>query len=379
VFQQPKAIGDIQTVPAAFVPIRAIARTSATRQVIAESTTGVDGSFDFYLPDSTPADYVLETEASWTPPGSSTPMALVLGLSNGNVYRYATVAAVQEQTSAVGQLISIGVDENAGAFNILDKLRRGFSWVSGHFSAVDATKVRPVRSRWDIGRDTPDNQSTYYLNDNIYVDGLTDSRDEFDDPVVAHEFMHHVANCIVDDNAPGGEHQFHLPANPALAWNEGIATAFGQQALGYPIYWDQNNTWVAAINLEYRSQFSAYDNVHGVDVGTYKAKKLGGTMADNVSEILVAAVLWDLMDPMGDPLDSQDAFDATFPQTLGSIAGYLPSKTRSDRGASGIDLVDFLDGWRCRWPTLTYQDTKLHSLLDERQFPYDYPTSVKCQ
>jgi len=380
IFEQPKAPGDLETRGAAFIPIRAITGTGSSRQVLAESTTATDGSFDFYLPDSAPTDYSLEAEASWTPPGATTPQAQVFGFTNTQVYRYTVAASSQDQASAAGQIVYINKASNAGAFNILDKMEKGFAWVSGHFAVADAAKVKALIAHWTMGQDTSTDGS-YYSSGAIYINGVSARSDEFDDSVVSHEFMHHVLNSLGATTTDGGEHYFSKRATPSLAWDEGAATAMGQQALGYATYWDINDKWVAGINLEYRALYSGFDNVRGADLGTDDGKQPShpSDMTGNVSEILVAAVLWDLMDPIGDTSDAQDQFDATYPQTLGSIANYLPLKKKAGRGAAGIDFVDFLDGWRCRWPVITDQDTKLHMLLDERQFPYDYSFAINCQ
>ncbi len=380
-FEQPKPAAGLETRGAAFIPIRAITGTGSSRQVIAESTTAADGSFDFYLPDSAPTDYSLEAEASWTPPGHKTPQAQVVGFWNTQVYRYTITASSQDQASASGQIVYINKVSNSGAFNILDSMEKGFAWVSGHFAVADAAKIKALPAHWTMGQNTYTSGS-YYSSGALYINGVSARSDEFDDSVVSHEFMHHVLESLGATTSAGGEHYFSLRATPSLAWDEGAATAMGQQALGYATYWDVNDKWVAAINLEYRALFSGFDNVRGADLGTDDGKKptpQPSDMTGNVSEILVAAVLWDLMDPIGNASDAQDQFDATYSQTLGSIASYLPPKKKAGRGATGIDLVDFLDGWRCRWPVITDQDTRLHMLLDERQFPYDYSFAVNCQ
>jgi len=372
-YEQVQALSDLQALPAAFIPIRAVTGSGSTRQVIAESTTDLDGSFNFYLPDSIPDTYSLEAEASWTPPGATKPVVQVTGLYDTSVYRYAVAAGPQDQQTTAGQLVTITTSAKSGAFNILDKMERAYSWVSGHFATADTAKVKPVSAKWTTGSNTP-GKGSYYSAGAIYINGSVHWRDEFDDSVISHEFMHHVVQSLGADTSAGGDHYYEDRVNPTLAWSEGVATALGQQALGYPTYWDVNDAWLAAVNLEYRALYSGIDNVGGADLGTQNTKMTG-----NVSEILVAAVLWDLMDPIGDAADAQDQFDATYPQTLGSIGSYLPANKYTGRGASGIDLVDFLDGWRCRWPSITDQDTKLQTLLAERQFPYDYSSSVKCQ
>ena len=370
-FAQPKALKDNFVMPAAFVPVRAVSSTSGTWTVWAQSTTDEQGQFDFYLPDTTPTDYSIEVEASWTPPGQPTPQAQVVGLTGNQVYRMQIAADPNAQNSDAGQDVLIDVASSSGALSILDTLRHGYSWVSGHFNAADARKVKAIKARWTAAKDTPAPHSSYYSSgDAIYVGGSANDGDEFDSPVLSHEFMHHVTNCVMGAG-PGGDHWFEKRTNPPLAWNEGIATAFGQQSLGSPLYWDVNGGWSSFVNLE-----SSW-----VDLETPLADKgtTGNKMSGNVGEVLVAMVLWDLLDPVGDNVTEFDTIEPTYAQTLNSVTNYMPQPSRANRGYWGLDLVDFLDGWRCQWQTLMQRDLDLALTLNDRDFPYDFSLKLKCK
>lgn len=146
-----------------------------------------------------------------------------------------------------------------------------------------------------------------------------------------------------------------------------MATALGQTALGDPVYrnWLKGDQWGSEQDLENRWKRST-----DIDKGTSD-----DTMNGYLNELLVASVLWDLMDPDGDViLDGHDEISESYGATLGSFSRYVPMEGREDRGPAGPDFVDCLDGWRCY--TWDVPDSKLEALLKERKFPYDFVTGL---
>lgn len=372
-YRHGNALNGAELIAVEYVPVRAVTGSGASLTIWGEGTTNDRGQFDFYLQPTTPDDYEIEVESSWTLSEAASPLAQVV-TQPGNTLHHARFPGNLAAESQRGGLQLVLGDDTAGAFNILDKLRRGYVWVRGHLSAADSTKVKPIKAHWSQGTAAPEAKgggSYYDGHDNIYMGGLPSDRGEFDDPVVCHEFMHHVTQHIMGEG-PGGDHSFSDRITPALAWNEGLATALGQQSLGSPVYYDVNDTWVAFINLE--EHFQVDREFAYADRGTSNGKASG-----NVGEVLVAMVLWDLLDPVGGLADMADTIEATYVQTLGSITRHLPRKSRPNRGAGGIDLVDFLDGWRCQWPALSQRDPELHLLLADRLFPYDFSSSTQCK
>ncbi len=371
-YRHPKAVSGDELVPAAFIPVRAVTGSGSSLTLWGQGITNEQGQFDFYLQPATPDDYELEIESSWTPPGLTSPQARVVTDPGGTLHARRFAVLATEQSSSLGQRLLLSNHDAAGAFNILDQLRRGYSWVSGHLNAADARKVTPLTAHWSAGHVSASWLTCYDNSDNIYIDGREAFGDEFDDPVLAHEFMHHVMRRSVGI-IRGGEHSLHTRATPNLAWNEGVATALGQQSLGSPVYFDINEDWVVFANLE--GSYTLLDAPSAfADRGTSN-----GQMSGNLGEMLVAMVVWDLMDPGGGLGDPFDPIESTQAQTLSSITRHLRRRNRADRGAPGGDLVDLLDGWRCKWPTLAHRDDELRQLLIERMFPYDYSIGVRCK
>jgi hypothetical protein len=173
-----------------------------------------------------------------------------------------------------------------------------------------------------------------------------------------HEFWHFVTRNFSDPSPMGGAHDGSQAA-PQLAWNEGVATFFGQWVLGTSLYtdWVQGGT-VSKFNLE---------NIAGSQ-GTSD-----GTMTGLVSEFLVSMVLWDLADPAN---ESFDKFNSEIAGVIDAVFNYFPGASFHDRGVSGKDLVDMLDGWRCKGHG---RDADMKTLLDSQQFPYDFATLASCR
>ena len=365
---------------AAFVPIRAVTNSAAERIVIAETTTDEVGNYALYLPVGIGANYSLEVDASFTPPGTSTPFVSVMAQNASAPYRFTIPGVDTSQNTETEQRVLIHESDNAGALNILDRIELSYFWLTAHLSTSYQSKVTPVVVRWTKGLDTPalprnpgappssGPTLSYYWQDTVYIGGLDIDASEYDDPVIAHEFYHHVTNHLGLPTV-GGKHYAEFRTNPQLAFSEGIATELGQQSLGYPRYWDNYGLWLAEVNLENRQNS---DSTLGADYGTD-----GNNMRGNVNEYLVAAVLWDLMDPAGGKAEPTDRFDSTYAETFGSLAGYMPLTTRQDRGATGPDLVDLLDGWRCHRSDKNADNSDLAFLLNERGFRYEF-TPLTC-
>jgi len=359
---------------AAYVPVRAV--STLTNLDLARTTTDGHGRYDLYLPAGVGSNYYLEVEASYTPAGVEVPLVQVMPQDRSSPYVFTYPGVDTNQSLDTPQHILVTVAQDSGALNIVKRIIQAHAWMRANFAWADANKVTPLVARWSRDRDSPlpalaPGQQpplppirSYYQNDTLFIGGLPYDTNEHDDPVIVHEFFHHVWRHLGLPSV-GGAHASNLRVAPALAMAEGTPTALGQQSLGYPEYWDTFGDIIVRIDLENRTGPDSY--VRGADLGT-----ADGTMAGNVNEDLVAAVLWDLMDPSGGHIEPSDEIDSTAAATLLALARHLPPLGPVDRGAPGADLVDLLDGWRCAVGAAESNDAKLRELLDERQFNYDF-------
>lgn len=362
---------------AAYAPVRAV--STLTKLDLAQTTTDAHGRYDLYLPAGAGSNYYLEIEASYTPAGATIPFVQVMPNGRSSPYLITYPGVDTNQSTDTQQQVLVTVGQDSGALNIVKRISQAHAWMRANFAWADADKVTPLVVHWTRDQDSPipalaEGQSpplppirSYYQNDNVFIGGLPYDINEHDDPVIAHEFFHHVW-WHLGIPPVGGWHTFNGMALPALAMSEGTPTALGQQSLGYPEYWDTVGAAILTVDLENRTRPDLI--VQGADLGT-----ADGTMTGNVNENLVAAVLWDLMDPAGGQLEPTDEIDSTVVTTLLTLAHRLPALGSTDRGAPGPDLVDLLDGWRCYAGATPSNDAKLKKLLDERHFKYDFAPS----
>jgi hypothetical protein len=220
-----------------------------------------------------------------------------------------------------------------------------------------------LRARWSLGLKTPLSAGSYKLGDEIFIGGLPDDSDEFDDSVIAHEVMHYVIAKLSVTDTPGGPHPGHT--DPRKAWDEGLATLLGQTALGSPVYSDSTATFTGSWNLD------TYDDTNPFVWGTMDATQNG-----DVHEWLVSLTLWDMMDSDDEPWDHFREESAV----LDTVFDFLPDHRTRRRGPRGIDLVDFLDGFRCTLDprNVAARDSELKLLLDHVIFNYDFLVAGAC-
>ena len=159
----------------------------------------------------------------------------------------------------------------------------------------------------------------------IDLSGVAGDDDQWDDAVILHELGHHLAAVHGRDDSPGGRHDGRRTW-PPLAWSEGFASFFAAWQLGSPILVDRRPTGPLVTHLETLEDPRA--------LGTED-----GTLEGDVSELLVAAVLWDLLDGGPDDDDPVVLPEAVLlPALFGGLAAYS-----GEAGVVGLDLADALD------------------------------------
>ena len=227
-----------------------------------------------------------------------------------------------------------------GAWNALDNAVTAMDWLRAH--GVPA--ISPVYLYWQ--KTTASGSYYQGASNELHLDG----DDGFDDVVALHELGHYMQDEYSDSENPGGAHD-GSPADPRLAWGEGGATWFAIAVREVPYYidWSTGGGW--SVELE--------DRVH-------KAS-LASAMSQNVSEWMVAEVMWDMID---NATGDADTVDGSAARVWDVMVGYIKSPARVDRGRAGLDLVEFLDGWFMHDGTSTC--TPMRALVrDKYNFPYD--------
>jgi hypothetical protein len=342
---------ELATVP--YSPIRAVSTDGAT--TFAESVTDKGGRFDLRWEDAALSDFVIEVDATYVHPLSDQAIATVVPLAGGDTYKFRS-SPVPGMTSEVREPIEqITLADNAGAFNVLDALRRGYDWVLANGRSTGNRLPRLIKANWSNGVDT-DITNSYYndTTNELYINGSLDVPHHWDDPVLMHELSHLFMDHLSYDTTPGGPHAIDTYSDPAVAWSEGAATALGQNVLGYSLF------------IISQRAFS-----FGYDAETLNPVVLGtsdGTTTGQVSEQLVATVLWDLLDgrnELHDPIqDPATTFTSLF------------ARTPADGNGNTTDLADFLDQFRS--DSSGTEDGLLNCVTNRVAYPYAYPDGVIC-
>ncbi|MEO8180995.1 MAG: hypothetical protein ABI895_19340 [Deltaproteobacteria bacterium] len=387
--------------PAADFPVRVVPIGSTTPLKV--GTTNADGVYDIRFDDLALRDYRVEVEASWTDPVTKRLQAKVVPLAGGDPYRIPSPPILRaddadqqiaQPDDAEFRLPTRRVDldilpaDNSAALNILDRMRLGFAWLADNVPAQVRTGGKtlpreqaypPLTVRW-TNRGVPPDDGTYYVHGErtIYVQDLErgpnpdESRDQFDDDVLLHEFMHYVL-FTGSFSAPGGKHN-GLPGPPDLAFSEGLASALAMDAIGKdpPRFQDRWLLNSSTMDLELES-------AENLDTGSPVRTTPGAGVKDKIPEFVVAAIVWDLLDGTGD-----DPIAGPRGSTLGALFSYLPTQSAAklaSRGVNGVDLVDYLDAWRCTAGAGTSLDTAIGQMLAAvGGFPYDFaPVPGVCQ
>ncbi len=186
----------------------------------------------------------------------------------------------------------VGGVETAGAFNILAQFVRYLT----HIDQAFHRPLPPLFAFWRRGnnRTLPQGNITAFLGEyhrhaNTFAlqiqggdpagrEDASDS-DQFDDPVILHEFSHFVVHTLAGHFSIGGIHQNGELHFPGQALDEGAATALGNAVLGQPRYWD-------TAGLAPAGQILVDENVENM---TLPDRGIG---SQNSAQVL----LWDLMD-----------------------------------------------------------------------------------
>jgi hypothetical protein len=307
-------------------------RSTANDSLLGSSTTDENGDYSVNFQMTTPSKYYVKVLSSQD---NETIKQKVVNDSNA-IYTIRSTE-IDAATTRLATGLNLRAERNgkfAEAFNIFDV-------------GVDAIKTMRARTgvslpmltwQWKKGDDICGGGVSCYVSGNTRIHVLSTDADEdsFDDSVLAHEFSHFFMDKQGSERSPGGPHSSASQVSPLLAWSEGAGTFIGQHILNSPQYIDTNSGSSFTINIEDVSSIAP--------IGTQD-----GTISGNVSEAVVASILWDLADSASDSLilggaARKDAISN--PTAVFATITAMKSRT-GNRGVSGPDLVDFIDAYIC--------------------------------
>jgi hypothetical protein len=305
---------------------RVAVRRAADGAVLAEGSTKQDGSFDLPFGNEGAPGYWVEVRAEQ----DDAIVSQAVRDEIGTVYTARSEGTIDETAAPdTTVLVQARADGAAPAFNVFDTGVLGAMLVE----AVHGTTPPHLDWVWTRGKKgTCPGAVTCYQpeTESISVLSLAADPDEYDDLVLLHAYGHLYQRLHARTDSPGGTHSAESQVDPRLAWGEGSATFFAGAARGSSLYLD-TRPGGPVVRWDLDTLATA------IPLGTSD-----GTPAGAVSEAVVGAVLWDLLDPTNEAGDTLAARDAVF-----GALGYLGGPHFTDRGAAGTDLVDALDGWFC--------------------------------
>ena len=320
-----RGLGPPTPVPAPFVAVAVVVSSSGA--VVATGATAADGTFTLRH-DAAPGVAVHALAISIIPGGARVvrPDGLLFGVASPSV----------TDDDATIDILATDLSGDAPAFNTVDVINRGLALAVlafGSTTPVDAIYARGSES------------GTYY-NGRLHILGNPLDDDGHDDSVLLHELGHHIEAAHARSDNSGGPHD-GSPIDPRIAWSEGFATWFSVATLGTSAYVDTNAFGGFAIDAD------APVTVDQPGDG------------DLVSEDLVTESLFDLTD--GGAGDDDPYAGPGASATLAAIGNWLADAAH-DRGPSGVELTDALDGWNAVHAACTAIRA---IVIDTRDFPYD--------
>lgn len=325
-------------------------RRTDTDELLSAGLTGLDGSFVFTAPSSAPLQAGVVAQVP------------DYGLSVvDNTNEDALYTLLAERRAPVDDddwTVHAGLahdgarytDRSSGAFAALDTALRvteavdevhdgAFPPLVLHWSPNNA----PVRGDLTLGQI---NTSHYRSSSGIYLLGAEDvDTDEYDAPVIAHEWMHYFERNLARSDTKGGSHDGDALLHPSVAFSEGGATALGCIALRSPYYRDSDDPQQAD-----GFEQDIEDNQAGGVVGWYSSRS-------------ASSLIWDLSDALEDDADAIALSDAELfglwtgplreaaPMLSLYVLGQLVRETFPEHADAvdalwiGEQMVAPLDGW----------------------------------
>lgn len=339
------AAGQVDLGPAALLPARgalvAVVQ-NAGDQVLAAAQTADDGSYVLRY-DTTAGESVRVVAVTASEVGVR-PLRVIR--QSGNAYGFSAPSFDADE----GVDLDLLATEAAGvapAFNAFDLLITGMDWTRGHQIEV----ITPLVAEWSA------DGGSYYNGQYDYLHLA--AADGYDDVVILHEFGHYHQDEYGASDSPGGPHPSQGGDDPRLAWGEGQATYIAMAILGLPAYIDTNSAGGWAVELEH--------NVH--------TASMSSPVSQYIYEWMVAEIMWDMADD-GNDADG-DPVSGVHGDAIAVTQGYLTAPGFVGRGSSGVDLVDWLDGWFVRVGLAGCEQVRqlMHQWYG---LPYDFAGPAAC-
>jgi hypothetical protein len=334
-------VGDIQPLPVRGATVTVV--DEATQAVLATVTTADNGSYVARYTAAAGTMVHVTVVARSTLAGRP----ITVTARSGIVHGFGSPSFPSAAETRMDVLVTSATV--AEAFNVLDVAIISMDTLTADLGVAAPV---PLTLIWYKGS----GDGTYYSG-SIHLLGATSDDDGYDDTVIAHEIGHYVEHTVGRSDSPGGGHN-GSPTDPRLAWSEGYSTYWAQSSLGQPVYSDSN------------SGGGFFDNID-----TEVTRATGTGLTQPVSESMVSEILWDLGDSTAATGIAGSDDDLLTPSTHLAVNGiqkaYLKIAILRAIGTTGVDLVDFLDGWFMIGGLSSCAPVR-DIVVAKHNFPYDF-------
>lgn len=290
---------------------------AADQSVLASTVTDTDGRYSVSAPANTTVFVraraasrhvgTPDRPASWNLSVRNNASNAALYVLDGSAFSTGTANQTRNLKAATGWGGSLYVSTRAaGPFAVLDTLYSAAQLVVGQGDAN--AQLPALVAYWSVKNVATDGNVTtgqigttaYYpagtpgIATGIYVLGAADNTmgdpvgidtDEFDQHVVAHEFMHYIEDTISRTDTVGGPHSLDERLDMRVAFSEGYANAFSAMVFGDPVYRD------------------SYGTAQGLD-SHFNMETRTTVVPGWYTETSVHRIIWDLFDNAADGVDT---------------------------------------------------------------------------
>ena len=341
--------------------------------LIGQTTTDRNGHYEVNYSADGDAQLYVEILSQTNPEDGLRDIAVADNPKFQNVYtiRSELFASPEEDANITYSQMDFELtdDLQAGAFNIFDVLLTGHDRVT----LMTGRDLGEVRGYWMTGFDSTDTlycSQTAYNAENcnelgaLSVRGSNTDRDEWDDMIILRELFKLATERVSRDDSPSGQSD-GTRSDVRRAWTDGLSTFFACDAMDTRYF----------VNTTPRDGYMLYD-IRDLEVmdTPWAFRTSNGEMDGDLSDSLVSAFLWDLADST-----TNEVWDGVHDARAGIydvLFTYFNMSSWVDRGVSGVDLVEFLDGWFCRgWKKTTAVEDLI---VNHRQFNYDFDGPLAC-
>ncbi len=346
---------------------------------LGDARIDADGRFAVALTRPARSDDFVVFYAAWAPSGANHLILTILNPARGgdleNVpFELWSWSASVDATGSTGELTA-SIANGSGALHLLNLTASAMETVASDLLAGQSHHLLSLALLWRTGIPwdcgacyatwpTYDTTGVQWSETTIWLGAGPGSDSAWGYPTVLHEFGHYVAAAYSRDDSPGGAHYIGEPVSPPFAWSEGFASFFATSTFSR---W-MGEPWSLFWSIQSYSSFWIDHAVGESDLTIQPPYPWGGIYQD-LDENWVAHMLWELWDgnDIADPGPVNDGIALGTAVVMDAIQ--RPRFLYGDRGAWGVDFVDFIDTIHCLYPQL---QTTLNTVLQNHlRFPYD--------